>query len=131
MRRIAIAFAFVGCFVVGTAVGKDVQLTAVATGFNNPIGIGHHPFSGKLVLSVNFPSGLPYNFELVGPDGVHSRFSDIQGLTDEVKIATVRDGPCQGGFTAGELFTGTGVPGAIARIAPDGSAALNPWITLP
>ena len=82
MRRIAIAFALVGCFVVGTAVGKDVQLTAVATGFNNPIGIDHHPFSGKLILSVNFPSGLPYNFELVGPDGVHAPFSGISGLTE-------------------------------------------------
>ena len=37
MRRIAIAFALVGCFVVRTAVGRDVQLTVVATEFNNQL----------------------------------------------------------------------------------------------
>ena len=131
MRRIAIAVALVGCFVVGTAVGNDVQLTRVATGFNNPIGIDHHPFSGKLILSVNFPTGQPYNFELVGPDGSHAQFSAISGLTEEVKIAAVREGPCQGGFSAGEVFTGTGVPGVIARIAPNGGSVINPWVTLP
>jgi len=131
MRRIAIPFAVVGCFVLGTAVGENVQLTRVATGFNNPIGIDHHPFSGKLILSVNFPSGQPYNFELVGPDGGHAAFSGISGLTEEVKIAAVREGPCQGGFSAGEVFTGTGVPGVIARIAPDGGSVINPWVTLP
>jgi uncharacterized repeat protein (TIGR01451 family) len=131
MRRIAIAFALVGCFVFGTAVGANVQLTRVATGFNNPIGIDHHPFSGKLILSVNFPTGQPYNFELVGPDGGHAPFSGISGLTEEVKIAAVREGPCQGGFTAGEVFTGTGVPGVIARIAPNGGSVINPWVTLP
>src|SRR5438093_4185853 len=104
MRRIAIAFALAGCFVLGTAVGNDVQLTRVATGLNSPIAIDHHPFSGKLILSVNFPSGLPYNFELVGPDGGHARFSGISWLTEEVKIAAVREGPSQGGFTAGEAF---------------------------
>src|SRR5437773_3691567 len=131
MRRIAICFALVGCFVVGTALGKDVQLTPVATGFNNPIGIDHHPFSGKLIVSVNFPTGLPHNFELVGPDGDHAQFSGISGLTEEVKIAAVRQGSCQGGFSAGEVFTGTGVPGVIARIAPDGGSVINPWVTLP
>ena len=111
--------------------GAQIPLTPVATGFNNPIGIDHHSPSGKLVLSVNFPTGLPNNFELVGPDGSRTQFSDIQGLTDEVKIAIVRSGPCQGGFAVGELFTGTGVPGVIARIKSDGSAVQNPWVTLP
>ena len=131
MRRVAAALAIVGSFGVGGAAADEVQLTPVATGFNSPIGIDHHPFSGKLILSVNFPSGLPYNFELVGPDGTHSPFSTISGLTDEVKIATVRPGPCQGGFIAGEVFTGTGVPGVIARIAPEGNLVENPWVTLP
>src|SRR5436190_3511155 len=131
MRRITIAFSLVGCFALGTAAGEEVQLTPVATGFNSPIGIDHHPFSGKLILSVNFPTGQPYNFELVGPDGGHTPFAGISGLTEEVKIATVREGSCQGGFTAGEVFTGTGVPGVIARIAPDGGSVINPWVTLP
>ena len=29
------------------------------------------------------------------------------------------------------MFTGTGQPGQIARISPDGSTIDNPWITLP
>jgi hypothetical protein len=131
MWRLAAAVGVFGAMGLGAADAQDVRLTPVATGFNNPVGIDHHPPSGKLLLSVNFPSGLPHNFELVGPDGSHTRFSDISGLTDELKIAAVREGPCQGGFTTGEVFTGTGVPGVIARIAPDGSSVQNPWITLP
>jgi hypothetical protein len=33
-----------------------------------------------------------------------------------------------GGFTPGELFTGAGTPGVIARISPDGNTVQNPWI---
>jgi uncharacterized repeat protein (TIGR01451 family) len=131
VRLLAAGLTVFGSFGLRGAVAQEIPLTPVATGFNNPIGIDHHSPSGKLVLSVNFPTGLPHNFELVGPDGSRTQFSDIQGLTDEVKIATVRGGPCQGGFAVGELFTGTGVPGVIARIAPDGSAVQNPWVTLP
>jgi hypothetical protein len=131
VREITGTLVVLGSIAIGSAAADEVQLTAVATGFNNPIGIDHHPFSGKLILSVNFPSGVPYNFELVGPDGTHSPFSSISGLTDEVKIASVRESACQGGFAAGEVFTGTGVPGVIARIAPDGSSVQNPWVTLP
>ncbi len=130
-RLLAAGLAVFGSFGLRAAVAQAILLSPVATGFNNPIGIDHHSPSGKLILSVNFPSGLPNNFELVGPDGSRTPFSNIQGLTDEVKIATVRGGDCQGGFAVGELFTGTGVPGVIARIAPDGSSVLNPWVTLP
>ena len=35
-----------------------------------------------------------------------------------------------GGFAPGELFSGTGVPGVIARVAPDGATVQNPWVTL-
>jgi hypothetical protein len=130
-RLLAAGLAVFGSFGLRAAVAQAILLSPVATGFNNPIGIDHHSPSGKLILSVNFPSGLPNNFELVAPDGSRTPFSNIQGLTDEVKIATVRRGDCQGGFAVGELFTGTGVPGVIARIAPDGSSVLNPWVTLP
>src|SRR5712691_672283 len=130
-RLVAAGLAAFGSFGLGGAVAQQIQLTPVATGVNNPIGIDHHSPSGKLVLSVNFPSGFPHNFELLGPDGIRTRFSDSQGFNDEVKIATVRGGDCLGGFAVGELFTGTGVPGVIARIAPDGSVVQNPWVTLP
>lgn len=116
------------------ATAQAITLTQIATGFNNPIGIDHHEPTNQVVMSVNYSTGTPYNFELVASDGTRTQFSSISGLTDEVKIATARDdggGSSIGGFTPGELFTGTGVSGVIARIAPDGSSILNPWVSLP
>ena len=104
------------------------------TGFNNPIGIDHHQPTNKVVMSVNYPTGQPHNFELVDVFGNRQPFSNIRGLTEEVKIATARDdggGKSLGGFTPGELFTGTGVAGHIARISADGSTIQNPWVVLP
>ena len=46
-------------------------------------------------------------------------------------MTSVRTSSCQAGFAVGETFTGTGRPGEIARISPDGSTALIPWVTLP
>jgi len=106
-----------------------ITLTPIGTPFNSPIGIDHHQPTNKVVMSVHYSNGQPYNFELVAADGSRVQFSAISGFTDEVKIATVRD--TLGGFTVGELFTGTGVPGNIARIASDGSSFLNPWVNLP
>ncbi len=111
-----------------------IKLTALSTTFNAPIGIDHHNPSNKVVMSVNYSSGQPYNFELVAGDGSRTQFSNISDLTDEVKIATARDdggGKSLGGFVAGELFVGTGVPGQIARIAADGTSVQNPWVMLP
>lgn len=104
------------------------------TGFSAPVGIDHHQPTNQVVISVNYPSGQPYNFELVDIYGNHQQFSNIRGLTEEVKIATARDdggGRSLGGFTPGELFTGTGVPGHIARISADGATVQNPWVVLP
>ncbi len=108
-----------------------VTLVPIATGLKAPIGIDYHEPTGKAVVSVNYPTGQPHNFELVDKSGAHTPFSPASGFTDEIKIASVRSGPHQGGFTVGELFTGTGVPGVIARISPDGLTVQNPWVTLP
>ena len=111
-----------------------VELKAVSTPFDDIIGIDHHQPSNKLVLSVNHPSGQPGNFELIEPDGAHLSYSNIAGFTGQLKIAAARDdgqGASLGGFKPGELFTGTGVPGVIARIAANGSTVQNPWVTLP
>jgi hypothetical protein len=81
-------------------------------------------------MSVNYPTGQPSNFELVAADGGRTPFSAISGLTDELKLATVRSGPCQGGFATGELFTGNGRPGEVVRVSPDGSTSQDPWATL-
>ena len=109
----------------------SVTLTAIAIGFNNPIGIDYHEPSDQVVMSVNYSTGLPNNFELVAKDGTRTPFSTVSGLTEEVKIASVRSGPHEGGFTVGELFTGNGNPGEIVRISPDATTVQNPWVTLP
>jgi len=108
-------------------------LRKIATIFNSPIGIDYHQFSNKVLMSVNYSSGSPYNLELVSEDGSRSRFSQIAGLTDELKIATAKDdggGHSLGGFAVGEAFTGSGAAGVIVRIAPDGTSFQNPWVRL-
>jgi hypothetical protein len=140
------AKAVVGCLLGATALiavtaglhhvqpaagATSITLRPLATDFNNPIDVGYHQPSGKILLSVNYSGGVPNNFDLIAADGSHTPFSAIKGLTDEVYIASVRSSPCQGGFTVGESFVGTGTPGVIARISPDGSKVDNPWVTLP
>ena len=108
-----------------------VTLRPLATDFNNPIDVGYHEPTGKILLSVNYSTGKPNNFDLVASNGSHTQFSAVSGLTDEVYIASVRSSPCRGGFTVGQSFVGTGTPGVIARISPDGSRIDNPWVKLP
>jgi hypothetical protein len=115
---------------------SPVSLTVISTDFVNPIGIDHHEPTNRLILSANYPSGSPHNFELVASDGWHTPFSSVSGMTDELKIATVQSSPkasggdCQGGFEVGEMFSGNGQPGQILRISADGSTVENPWVTL-
>lgn len=106
-----------------------VTLTEITTDFKEPVGIDHYAPTNQVVISVNYPTGSPHNFELVDKDGRRERFSSISGLTDEVKIATARDR--RGGFQPGELFVGTGTPGVVARVSADGSTIQDPWVTLP
>lgn len=108
-----------------------LSLLPISTGLTNPIGIDHHEPSNGLVASVYYPQGVPYNLDLVFADGSRQRFSDVAGLKEELKIAAVRRGPCQGGFEAGAVFSGTGVDGQILRVSPDGGVADVPWVTLP
>lgn len=106
-----------------------VHFTAISTKFNSPIGIDFHEPTSTVVMSVNYPTGAPYNFERVDSKGDHVPLSTFNGMTDEVKIATVRSGNV-GGFAVGTTFTGNGVDGEIVRIAPDGSRYDNPWVKL-
>lgn len=111
-----------------------IVLTPVTTAFNAHVGIGYHQPSRKVVVSANSPTGQPANLELIEANGTHRSFSNVSGLNGELKIAVVRDegqGISPGAFKAGELFTGTGVPGVVARIAYDGATVQNPWVTLP
>ncbi len=102
----------------------------ITTEFNSPIGIDFHEPTDSVVLSVNYSTGNPLALERVSPDGTHVPFSALSGVTDEVKIATVRSGG-MGGFAAGELFVGNGVDGEIVRVSADGASIDNPWVSLP
>lgn len=107
-----------------------LTFTAISTAFNSPIGIDFHEPTKTVVMSVNYATGgVPYNFERVDEKGDHAPLSTFSGMTDEVKIATVRSGNV-GGFVTGQLFTGNGKDGEIVRISADGSKIDNPWVSL-
>lgn len=106
-----------------------ITLTQISTTFNTPIGIDYHQPTNSVIASVNYPSGSPHNLERINFDGTHTQYSALTGLTNELKIATVRSNT--GGFTTGEVFTGNGNIGEIVRVASDGTSFFNPWVTLP
>ncbi|HEX8150503.1 MAG TPA: PKD domain-containing protein [Pyrinomonadaceae bacterium] len=115
--------------------GFGIVLSPAATAFDGVVGLDYHQPTAKLVASVNSPTGLPNNFELIEADGAHRAFSNLTGLSGELKIAAARDddgrGSSLGGFRAGEVFTGTGAAGVIARVERDGSRVQPQWVTLP
>ena len=114
-----------------TAVAAPINLAPFAFIFNHPIGIDFQDTSGQLIMSVNFFNGTPHNLDLVDSiTGTPTPFSNLAGLTNELKIATVRNSGCQGGFTAGEVFTGNGNNGEVVRISADGMTVVNPWVSL-
>jgi RHS repeat-associated protein len=120
--------------VVHVSNGYGIVLSPLSTAFDSVVGIDFHQPTAKVIVSANSPAGLPDNFELIDADGTHRAFSNVGGLPGELKFATARDdgqGLSTGGFKPGEVLTATGVPGAVARIAPDGSSVRNPWVTLP
>ncbi len=132
IRNLAIGMALWAT--AGAVVAADVNLVPSVVGFNSPIGIDFQETSGKLVLSAFYPGGLPNNLELADPTtGVKTPFSALAGLTNELKIATVRASACLAGsgFVQDEVFTGNGNPGQIVRIGPLGVPVQNPWVTLP
>ncbi len=106
-----------------------ITLTAISTTFNSPIGIDYHEPSDSVVISTNYPTGNPSVLELIEADGDHMAFSAYAGLTDEVKIATVRSGNV-GGFVTGDLFVGNGIEGQIIRVTDGGATVINPWVDL-
>ncbi len=109
---------------------EPILFEAITTEFNSPIGIDFHEYTHTVVLSVNYATGAPEALERVESDGTHVVFSGLTGVTDEVKIATVRSGN-RAGFAMGELYVGNGVDGQIVRISPDGTTIDNPWVDLP
>jgi len=109
----------------------SVTLTPIAIGFPSPNGIGYYAPSNSLILSVNYPKGKPNSFDIVNSTGTFTPFGTVSGLTNEVYLAAIRNSPCQDGFTTGDLYFGTGVPGVIAKLSSNGTVLTNPWVTLP
>jgi fibro-slime domain-containing protein/RHS repeat-associated protein len=112
---------------------SGIELTQLNTVFTNHTGIDYHQRTRKVVVTANSTEGQPNNFELIQADGTHAAFSNVSGITGELKISTARDdglGLSIGGFKPGDLFTGTNVPGVVARLASDGGTVQNPWATL-
>jgi len=110
-----------------------VELTALSTAFNNHTGIDYQERTRKVVVSANSTTGEPNNFELIQADGTHANFSNVSGVSGELKIATARDdgfGASLAGFKPGDLFASTDAPGVIARVASDGGTVQKPWATL-
>ncbi|HTB61660.1 MAG TPA: RHS repeat-associated core domain-containing protein [Polyangia bacterium] len=109
-------------------------LQPISTAFNSPVGIGYYQPTNQMIMSVNCCDGEPHNFDIVDAQGNHQQFSNINGLSNEVYFAIARDeggGRSRGGFLEGEMLVGTGDPGTIARVSPDGSTIEDPWVVLP
>lgn len=128
--KLGLLLAGVGGVWAVPALAVEITLTAISTVFPNPIGIDHYEPTNRVVMSVNYPSGTPHALRTVAPDGSQAQFSTLAGVTDEVKIATVRPGNL-GGFVTGDLFVGNGIDGQIVRVTGGGSTILNPWVDLP
>ncbi len=103
----------------------SISLTAISTPFPTPIGIDHYAPNNTLIMTQHYPSGAGGNFVEVAADGTQSTFSSVSGLTNEIKIATVRSGNV-GGFTTGDLFTGNGIDGQILKLSAGGTTVINP-----
>ncbi len=110
--------------VIASSASALITVHTLNTPFNKPIGLQYDEEENELLLSVNYPNGLPHNFELVNTAGADTQFGTVSGLTDEIYLAAIRNTsgcPEAGGFKEGEVYYGTGKPGQIDRIRHDGA----------
>ncbi len=116
---------------IASAGPTAVTLTALATGFPHPIAIDYYEPTNQVIVSDNYSNGLPHNFDLVAANGTFSAFptTPVTGKTNEVYMTAIRSSSCEGGFTVGDVYFGTGAPGQIGRIS-NGVVTPN-WVTLP
>jgi hypothetical protein len=120
-----------------------VPIQRVGIQFTEPVGIDYHQASNQVLMSVNYwcgysncntnpPSGTAQNFALIQFDGTQVPFSNVGKLTDEVKIACVRQTtPPNPQFPVGECFSGNGNSGGVLRLSADGLTVYTNWVTLP
>jgi hypothetical protein len=127
---IVVLWAIVASSSASASLITPVKITT--TSVSNPIGIQYDELKNELLLSLNYYNGLPNNFDLVNSLGVGTPFTAESGLTDEVYMAAIRNTaecPAVNGFSEGEVFFGTGTPGKIGQILPNGTVEPN-WETL-
>ena len=110
----------------------DNPFRPVAT-LDAPADMDFNPANQSLIVSVNAyhidDGEISNNFVRVDATGVITPWSGVRGLHDEVKIATVKT--MANGFTAGDMFFSTDVPGQIGWVSADGSAWTTNWLILP
>ncbi len=110
----------------------DNPFRPVAT-LDAPADVDFNPANQSLIVSVNAyhidDGEMSNNFVRIDATGVITPWSGVRGLHDEVKLATVKT--TANGFTAGDMFFSTDVPGQIGWVSADGSAWTTNWVILP
>lgn len=122
-----------GLALAAPAAALELTLTQVAINFDLYISLDYFEPTNNVIASAFYPTGNPWNFELLKPDGTRTQHSAITGLSDEINIASARSAG-RGGFAgspfaAGTVFANNRVDGQIIRINPDGSGGL--FVSLP
>ena len=103
------------------------KLVHISDSVPGPVGLDYSSILDKLIVSVNFPTGLPNNFDTLTRSGVLATYSTTSGDTDEVYFTTVR-ADTAGGFTKGETYYGM-ESGRVGKINAAGTD-LGVWLTL-
>jgi hypothetical protein len=137
MKQASLLIALLAFVHLSASINPIKLIQVNGTPFNAPIAPEHHEPSGTLLLSVNYPNGNPFNFERVLFNGSHVPFSTLSGLTEEIKMASVRSHHVKSlaqGFKVGDMFTGNGNDGEVLKIEtnPDGKdgTITRTWVKL-
>ena len=103
------------------------------------VGLDYDIVSNKLVMSVNFDTGFPFNFAIVGTNTTVtngstttnvtvSEWSSVTGMPDEIQLASVQQ--TNGGWRLGDLYFDNGIAGQIGWLSADGTISNLTWATL-
>ncbi len=110
----------------------------VVTNLIGPVGIDYHAPSNSLIVSFNYNNGSPFNFariytnlmlsnsNSVITNTVVTNWSGVQGVANEVKLATVKTNAS--GFTNGETYFGSDT--GIGWVSADGTRSNLNWCVL-
>ena len=102
--------------------------SVVATNLDTPAGIGYHPVTNSLIVSVNSFTNSSINFIRIDTNGVISPWSGANGLFQEKKLSIVPS--TANGFNQGDIYFGTDNNGVIGWISANGTAWTNRWAVL-